>query len=100
LFDEFTRAFNNADVLFLVDIYAAGEKPIAGVSAERLAQGIAEHGHHAVSHVKDRATLPDQIARIAEPGDVVIALGAGDINKILPAIATELNARFAQGGSA
>ncbi|HSU41767.1 MAG TPA: UDP-N-acetylmuramate--L-alanine ligase [Polyangiaceae bacterium] len=100
LFDEFTRAFNNADVLFLVDIYAAGEKPIAGVSAERLAQGIAEHGHHAVSHVKDRATLPDQIARIAEPGDVVIALGAGDINKILPAIAAELNARFAQGGSA
>ena len=100
LFDEFTRAFNNADVLFLVDIYAAGEKPIAGVSAERLAQGIAEHGHHAVSHVKDRATLPDQIARIAEPGDVVIALGAGDINKILPAIAAELNARFAHGGSA
>jgi len=100
LFDEFTRAFNNADVLFLVDIYAAGEKPIAGVSAERLAQGIAEHGHHAVSHVKDRATLPDQIARIAEAGDVVIALGAGDINKILPAIATELNARFAQRGPA
>jgi UDP-N-acetylmuramate--alanine ligase len=100
LFDDFTRAFNNADVLFLVDIYAAGEKPIAGVSAERLAQGIAEHGHHAVSHVKDRATLPDQIARIAEPGDVVIALGAGDINKILPAIAAELNARFAQRGPA
>jgi UDP-N-acetylmuramate--alanine ligase len=100
LFDEFTRAFNNADVLFLVDIYAAGEKPIPGVSAERLAQGIAEHGHHAVSHVKDRATLPDQIARIAEPGDVVIALGAGDINKILPGIATELNARAVQRGPA
>jgi UDP-N-acetylmuramate--alanine ligase len=100
LFEEFTRAFNNADVLFLVDIYAAGEKPIAGVSAERLASGIAEHGHHAVSHVKDRATLPDQIARIAEPGDVVIALGAGDINKILPGIAAELNARAAQGGPA
>jgi UDP-N-acetylmuramate--alanine ligase len=99
LFHDFTRAFNNADVLFLVDIYAAGEKPIAGVSAERLAHGIAEHGHHAVSHVKDRASLPDQIARIAEAGDVVIALGAGDINKILPAIATELHARAGQRGS-
>ncbi len=100
LFDEFTRAFNNADTLFLVDIYAAGEKPIPGVSAERLARGIAEHGHHAVRHVTDRAALPGEIARIAEPGDVVIALGAGDINKILPAIATELEARASQRGPA
>ncbi|HEV8547957.1 MAG TPA: UDP-N-acetylmuramate--L-alanine ligase, partial [Polyangiaceae bacterium] len=97
LFEEFTRAFNNADALFLVDIYAAGEKPIPGVSAERLARGIADHGHHAVRHVGNRATLPDQIARIAEPGDVVIALGAGDINKILPGIAAELQARARQG---
>jgi UDP-N-acetylmuramate--alanine ligase len=93
LFEEFTRAFNNADVLFLADIYAAGEQPIEGISAERLARGIAEHGHHAVRYVKDRAALADQIARIAAPGDVVIALGAGDINKILPAVAKELEAR-------
>jgi len=97
LFDEFTRAFNNADSLFLVDIYAAGEKPIEGVTAERLARAVAEHGHHAVRHVKDRATLAKQIAGIAAPGDVVIALGAGDINKILPGIAAELQARAGQG---
>jgi UDP-N-acetylmuramate--alanine ligase len=100
LFDEFTRAFNNADTLFLVDIYAAGEQPIPGVTAERLARGVAEHGHHAVSHVKDRSSLPAQIARIAEPGDVVIALGAGDINKILPGILAELQARASKGGPA
>jgi len=97
LFEDFTRAFNNADHLFLVDIYAAGEQPIPNVSAERLARGIAEHGHHSVRHVKDRTTLPGQIARLAAPGDVVIALGAGDINKILPAIAAELQARTGQG---
>ncbi len=97
LFEDFTRAFNNADHLFLVDIYAAGEKPIEGITAARLAKGIADHGHHAVRHVEDRATLPDQIARIAEPGDVVIALGAGDINKILPGIAAELQARAGHG---
>jgi UDP-N-acetylmuramate--alanine ligase len=93
LFDEFTRAFNNADTLFLVDIYAAGEKPIPGITAERLAQGIAEHGHHAVSHLNDRKLIAERIASQAAPGDVVIALGAGDINKILPSIAAELQAR-------
>jgi UDP-N-acetylmuramate--alanine ligase len=93
LFDDFTRAFNNADTLFLVDIYAAGEKAIPGISAERLAEGIAAHGHHAVSHLNDRAALAERIARIAAPGDVVIALGAGDINKILPNIATALQGR-------
>jgi UDP-N-acetylmuramate--alanine ligase len=97
LFDDFTRAFNNADHLFLVDIYAAGEKPIPNVTAERLARGIAEHGHHSVRHVQDRAALAEQIARIAEAGDVVIALGAGDINKILPPIAAALQARTGQG---
>jgi UDP-N-acetylmuramate--alanine ligase len=100
LFDDFTRAFNDADVLFLVDIYAAGEKPMEGVNAERLARGIADHGHHAVTHVADRQTLPDRIARIAQPGDVVIALGAGDVNKILPGIAAALEARVASGGPA
>jgi UDP-N-acetylmuramate--alanine ligase len=93
LFDEFTRAFNEADILFLTDVYAAGEAPIPGVTSERLAQGIAEHGHHAVRYVGDRTVLGSEIARCVRPGDVVIALGAGDINKILPAVGAEISAR-------
>ena len=93
LFDEFTRAFNEADVLFVTDIYPAGEAPIPGITSERLAQGIAEHGHHAVRYVSDRTLLSSEIARLVRPGDVVIALGAGDINKILPAVAAEITAR-------
>jgi len=93
LFDDFTRAFNDADVLFLADIYAAGEKPIDGVSSERLSDAVARHGHHAVEYVSDRAELVRRIAKVAAPGDVVIALGAGDINKILPGIAKELESR-------
>jgi UDP-N-acetylmuramate--alanine ligase len=97
LFDEFTRAFNNADQLFLTDIYAAGEKPIPGISSQHLADAIAQHGHHNVKYAPDRAAMSAELARSAKPGDVVIALGAGDINKILSVVASGLRARKASG---
>lgn len=96
LFEEFTRAFNQADHVLLADVYAAGEAPIPGISSETLAQAIAAHGHHAVRYVSDRAALADELAQVARPGDCVIALGAGDINKILPDVARGIEAR-AQG---
>jgi UDP-N-acetylmuramate--alanine ligase len=94
LFDEFTRAFNDADVLFITDIYPAGEAPIEGISAERLAQAIADHGHHSVRYLRDRGELAQELARLAEPGDAVIALGAGDVNRVLGAVAAELRVRL------
>jgi UDP-N-acetylmuramate--alanine ligase len=97
LFDEFTRAFNNADQLFLADIYAAGEKPIPGISSQHLADAIAQHGHHNVKYAPDRAAMSAELARSARPGDVVIALGAGDINKILSVVGSGLRARKASG---
>jgi len=95
LFDEFTRAFNNADQLFLTDIYAAGEKPIPGITSQHLADAIAQHGHHSVKYAPDRAAMSAELARSAKPGDVVIALGAGDINKILSVVGSGLRARLA-----
>ncbi len=83
LFEEFTRAFNQADRLFLLDIYAAGEAPIPGVSSEELAHAVSKHGHHAASYVADRSSLARLVADEARPGDCVIALGAGDVNKVL-----------------
>jgi len=97
LFDEFTRAFNNADQLFLTDIYAAGEKPIPGITSQHLADAIAQHGHHNVKYAPDRAAMSAELARSAKPGDVVIALGAGDINKILGVVGSGLRARIAGG---
>jgi len=80
LFEEFTRAFNGADVLVITDVYAAGEKPIEGATGEALAAAVHAHGHHAVRFVKDKKNVKDALLEIVEPGDLVIALGAGDIN--------------------
>jgi UDP-N-acetylmuramate--alanine ligase len=93
LFDDFTRAFNNADRLVLLDIYAAGEKPIEGISSARLAQAIAAHGHHGVEYAASKAEACRVLAEEARPGDVLIALGAGDVNRLLADIKQQLEAR-------
>jgi UDP-N-acetylmuramate--alanine ligase len=84
LFDELTRAFNLADVLFLTDVYAAGEEPIEGADARRLAEAIRAHGHRDVTLVEDRNQLAEAIRARVQPGDVVITLGAGDITRTGP----------------
>jgi UDP-N-acetylmuramate--alanine ligase len=86
LFGEFARAFNDADLVFLTDVYPAGEAPIPGINSETLAKAMREHGHQAVEYVPDREQLIARLARLARPGDVVISLGAGDINKVLAPI--------------
>jgi len=88
LFQEFTRAFNKADILLVTEVYPAGERPIDGTSGEALAEAIRAHGHHAVSFVRDKKDVSRALLDIVEPGDMVIALGAGDIN----ASARELHA--------
>ena len=93
LFDDFTRAFNQADVVFVTDIYPAGEAPIPGISAERLVQSIREHGHHDAHYVANKADLPEALERIVRPGDVVIALGAGDVNASVRGLKARLEAK-------
>ena len=93
LFDDFTRCFNAADVVLIADVYAAGEAPIDGVSSEHLVRAIAARGHRAVKYLRERAELAAELATLARPGDVVISLGAGDINKVLSGVRVELNAR-------
>ncbi len=91
LFDDFSRAFNEADVLLVTDIYAAGEAPIPGVSAEKLVQSIREHGHHAAHYVPDKNELPSMLEQLTREGDIVIALGAGDVNACLAALKARLD---------
>lgn len=79
LFTEFVSAFNQADQLVVTDIYPAGETPIPGVTAERLAEAIQGHGHRGVHHVADLKSAVTTLNRIVEPGDIVITLGAGNV---------------------
>ncbi|MEK7299771.1 MAG: UDP-N-acetylmuramate--L-alanine ligase [Nitrospirota bacterium] len=81
LIEEFTHAFDQADVLFMTDIYAAGEAPIPGVSGAALADRIKAAGHRGVTFVEKKETLPDQVLPHLQPGDLVVTLGAGDIWK-------------------
>jgi UDP-N-acetylmuramate--alanine ligase len=79
LFAEFVTAFYDADVLLLTDVYAAGEQPIAGATAERLAKEIRRHGQKDVTHIANRELLPEHLAGMVREGDIVITLGAGNI---------------------
>jgi UDP-N-acetylmuramate--alanine ligase len=93
LFDEFSRSFNQADELIVTDIYAAGEKPIEGVTSDKLVQSIREHGHHHAHYVADKTDLPRVLEEITKEGDIVIALGAGDVNACLGALKSRLEAQ-------
>jgi UDP-N-acetylmuramate--alanine ligase len=79
LFKEFCTAFNEADCLFLTEIYPASEAPIEGVSGEALAKGIRQHGHKNVWLMADINSMAAEVAPMLQKGDVVLTLGAGNI---------------------
>lgn len=81
LFDEFCGCLNEADIALITDVYAAGETPIDGVDRDALVAGLEAHGHKDARALASFDALPAVIADMAEPGDYVICLGAGDITK-------------------
>lgn len=83
LFDEFAEAFEKADKLILAEIYAAREKNIYKISSAQLAEKIKEtHPHKEVLFMEDFAAIADYVDAQAQPGDMVITMGAGDIYKV------------------
>jgi UDP-N-acetylmuramate--alanine ligase len=79
LWDDFCKAFHQADVLLVTDVYPASEEPIPGVTAESLARAIAERGHRSVAWAGDLAAATERLAAVAREGDVVLTLGAGSV---------------------
>lgn len=80
-YDEFGRAFFNADVLVVTDVYPAREEPIQGVSGELIVNAAREFGHKQVHYVPDKKDVPAFLMSIRQPGDMIITMGAGDIWK-------------------
>ncbi len=81
LMDEFASAFNNADVLFVTDIYAASEVPIDGVNAEVLTGKIKSWGHKNAEYVGAVESAPEVLRANVREGDLVITLGAGSVHR-------------------
>jgi UDP-N-acetylmuramate--alanine ligase len=82
LIHEFATAFYQADLLFLTEIYPAGEAPIEGITGEKLAQAVREHGHKEVFFIPEKDAVVHQLLSHLRSGDLVLTLGAGDIWKV------------------
>ncbi len=93
LMEEFTTAFADADSLFLLDIYAASEKPIEGITAEALAQRVREKSGKAVRYVKSTAEAIDAATAGAQEDDMILTLGAGSVSQLGPMILEKLKER-------
>jgi UDP-N-acetylmuramate--alanine ligase len=81
LWDEFCRAFNQADILVLTDIYAASEAPIPGVTSEALANAIREAGHKNIFYVRSMQEGIEHVLHAARAGDAILTVGAGNISR-------------------
>jgi UDP-N-acetylmuramate--alanine ligase len=90
LIEEFTTVFGEADSLFVLDIYAASEKPIDGISGEELARTIREKGGRSAEYVGSFAEAVSAAAATAEDGDMILTLGAGSVSQLGPMILEKL----------
>ena len=81
LFEDFCTCFNEADTVIVADVYPAGEAPIEGIDKEHLVEGLRSGGHRDARRLMAEGELPAMIAGLAEPGDMVVCLGAGSITK-------------------
>ena len=92
LMEDFQNAFNDADIVYVAPVYAAGEQPIEGVDAEALADGLRAHGHRMVKTVADATDLAGSLRDVAAEGDLVVCMGAGDITKWAAGLADGIRA--------
>ncbi len=90
LFDDFCTCFNDADHVWIANVFEAGEKPIENFDSDSLAEGLIAHGHRSVHRLRDENELPQKVAEIASAGDLVICLGAGSISAWANALPAQL----------
>ena len=95
-FEEFALSFGDADVLVLCDVFSAGEEPIAGASSAALAKAVEKSGHRNVKYIARREDVAPYLAQLVDKGDMVITLGAGDIQLTCNELIEQLESRGEQ----
>jgi UDP-N-acetylmuramate--alanine ligase len=90
LFDRFCACFNDADIVFVAPVYAAGEQPIPGVDRDALVEGLKLRGHRDARGLDGPQNLAPIIHALARPGDYVVFLGAGSITQWANALPQQL----------
>jgi UDP-N-acetylmuramate--alanine ligase len=90
LFEDFCTCFNEADVVAIAEVYAAGEDPIPGASRDDLVAGLIAHGHRHARAIMDEADLARLVKEQARAGDMVVCLGAGTISAWANALPAKL----------
>ena len=90
--DDFQQAFNDADMVFISPVYAAGEAPIEGVDSEALVNGIKARGHRSAATIGDANELAIKLSALVQDKDMVVCLGAGDITKWAAGLADAIKA--------
>jgi len=93
LWEDFCRSFNQADILVMTEIYAAGETPIDGITGERLAEGVSASGHKNVVYTSTMQAGMEYLLREARPGDAVLTIGAGSVGRVLEQLAMLLGSK-------
>ena len=93
LWDEFCRAFNQADLVVLTDIYAASETPVTGITAAALAESIRAAGHKNVAYYSSMQEGIELLLREARSGDAILTIGAGNVSRALGELAILLGAK-------
>ena len=88
--EAFAQSFFDADELIISEIDSAGETPIPGVTAGRLAEAVQDAGHPAVVHIPEKREIVFRLLDRLRPGDWVLTLGAGDIHQVADQFLTEL----------
>jgi UDP-N-acetylmuramate--alanine ligase len=100
LFDDFCTCFNDADIVIVADVYAAGETPIEGATRDALVAGMRARGHRNVQALPDPRDLAPLIHELARPGDFVVCLGAGSITNWAQSLPAELDGLAGRGPQA
>lgn len=94
LFDEFCTCFTACDEIIITDIYAASEDPIEGVTAAGLAEGIKKATGQNVKYIGKLTKVEEYFEEVAEPGDLVMTIGAGDVVKVGEELVRELERKY------